>query len=509
VKNSDALELAKQGSPKAIAALLNGQLRTKGVTALVTKDKYFGKEERLKIIFEYDQAKSKEKILAFTQSFFQKINPESISSAMIYGRRKGNDASDWSGEINLSQVDELKEQINFVSEAVEEVESDRVKLPKSESIAKGKEGESKNLPQIPKDKNERLIEASLISLQLLSVDGNKAIEMLNKAIEDFPEHLDFYYDRAVRYFSLDDKPKALIDCLNVLSKEPSHINAQMLEIQIKASLKLFDEVLGLTNSFIDHLSSVDGTDLKDADKDSKLSVAFFYRGFCKAHIENFENSLEDLRQSVLLDSKSEVYKGAIEMIKNLEELSQDIGNESMKILNLSMPEEEYEIAIRAAKQSEEVKLKSDVGLDFSRLQHLLKKQKFRQADKLTYDLMCKAMGKPIDSWFTEQDFQFFPEADLLTIDRLWTVYSNGKFGLSAQRRIYEECGGLFGGDNFTNRVGWESNPMFGQDFFADEEMLDYACEGFLPYLCNAKGKFLFVKNQFIYFAIQQRFKEVS
>ncbi len=138
--NSNILELAKQGNPKAVADLLNGQLQPKGITAIVTKDKYFDKEERLKIVFEFEQAKSKEKILIFTQKFFQKISPQSIGRVMVYGRRKGNDASDWSGEIKLNNTNELADQVNFASKVFEDVEqkskvtSDEIKIDSETDI---------------------------------------------------------------------------------------------------------------------------------------------------------------------------------------------------------------------------------------------------------------------------------------------------------------------------------------------------------------------------------------
>jgi len=139
VKNSDsnpnALELAKQGSPKAIADLLNGQLQPKGITAIVTKDRYFDREERLKIVFEYEQAKSKEKILLFTKKFFQQLNPQSIVIVMIYGRKAGNDAADWRDEIKLNNTiilenlkkSEAEVEIGNDSNQISSL-SDRVKL---------------------------------------------------------------------------------------------------------------------------------------------------------------------------------------------------------------------------------------------------------------------------------------------------------------------------------------------------------------------------------------------
>lgn len=57
----EILAIARQGNPKAISTLINRQLQSKEILAIISKDKYFDKEERLKIVFEFEQAKSKRK----------------------------------------------------------------------------------------------------------------------------------------------------------------------------------------------------------------------------------------------------------------------------------------------------------------------------------------------------------------------------------------------------------------------------------------------------------------
>jgi len=125
------LALAKQGNTSAISKLINNQLSTKGITAIVTKHRYFDKEERLKIVFEYEQAKSKEKILLFTQKFFQKLNPQSIVMVMIYGRKAGNDAADWRDEIKLITANDLGDNINSSSET-NDLQKSRTNLSQEE-----------------------------------------------------------------------------------------------------------------------------------------------------------------------------------------------------------------------------------------------------------------------------------------------------------------------------------------------------------------------------------------
>jgi hypothetical protein len=57
------------------------------------------------------------------------------------------------------------------------------------------------------------------------------------------------------------------------------------------------------------------------------------------------------------------------------------------------------------------------------------------------------------------DIHDFPCEDLRTINQLWLHYSNGKFGFSVQKEIYESLGGTrkYGqqvSEKFGDRVGW-------------------------------------------------------
>ncbi|WP_204152150.1 GUN4 domain-containing protein [Leptolyngbya sp. CCY15150] len=84
-------------------------------------------------------------------------------------------------------------------------------------------------------------------------------------------------------------------------------------------------------------------------------------------------------------------------------------------------------------------LSSERGIDYTRLRDLLKSGNWKTADMETYKLMIQAVGKGTNEWFSEKDCDSFPCTDLLTIDKLWTKYSKGRFGLSVQQQIYASC----------------------------------------------------------------------
>ncbi|MBW4652369.1 MAG: GUN4 domain-containing protein [Kaiparowitsia implicata GSE-PSE-MK54-09C] len=103
----------------------------------------------------------------------------------------------------------------------------------------------------------------------------------------------------------------------------------------------------------------------------------------------------------------------------------------------------------------------DVAQDskYRTLEKLLKAGKWRDADEETYRLMITTVGKEEEQWFERKDLEEFPCEDLRTLDQLWVKYSNGKFGFSVQKQIWQECGSPMTNskewDDFCVRVGWK------------------------------------------------------
>jgi hypothetical protein len=73
--------------------------------------------------------------------------------------------------------------------------------------------------------------------------------------------------------------------------------------------------------------------------------------------------------------------------------------------------------------------------------------------------MLEAANRESDGWLDANSLKQFPCKDLRTIDQLWVSASNGRFGFSVQKPIWEECGRpMFTGgdwDRFCVRVGWK------------------------------------------------------
>jgi hypothetical protein len=106
--------------------------------------------------------------------------------------------------------------------------------------------------------------------------------------------------------------------------------------------------------------------------------------------------------------------------------------------------------------------------------------------------MCEVMGRQQEGWLRVEDIQQFPCADLRTIDQLWVKYSDGKFGFSVQKKIWQDEGSPTSSgtkwDRFCFRVGWQDQQATR---YVDYEELNFSLtnspKGELPI-----GGFIFV-----------------
>jgi hypothetical protein len=105
-------------------------------------------------------------------------------------------------------------------------------------------------------------------------------------------------------------------------------------------------------------------------------------------------------------------------------------------------------------------LKSERGIDYTKLRDLLKANNWQEAEQETDKVMLKALDEKIN----REALLKFPCTDLRTIDHLWVKYSNGNFGFSVQRQIYWAVGGNLqteeAWNKFVQRVGWTGSVTF-------------------------------------------------
>jgi len=144
---------------------------------------------------------------------------------------------------------------------------------------------------------------------------------------------------------------------------------------------------------------------------------------------------------------------------------------------------------------------SEAGIDYSFLQYLLAIQELEKADEQTRKLVLQAANRS-DNWLRKEEIQSLACEDLFIIDRLWTIYSQGRFGFSVQKGIWESLGAkkwdTGRGEEFSDRVGWHKQKTKTDTYYDSNHLYtikrreDIPCglnapEGNLPSICEFGG----------------------
>ncbi len=132
--------------------------------------------------------------------------------------------------------------------------------------------------------------------------------------------------------------------------------------------------------------------------------------------------------------------------------------------------------------NQEVQLKSSCGMDYRKLRDFLAQGKWKEADAETARVMLAVAKREKEGWLNDESINNFPCEDLRTIDHLWVKYSNGRFGFSVQKRIYQSLGGTREYDSdiwgkFGDKVGWRKDRWL---YYTDITFDKKAPEGHLP-----------------------------
>ena len=133
-----------------------------------------------------------------------------------------------------------------------------------------------------------------------------------------------------------------------------------------------------------------------------------------------------------------------------------------------------------------VPLQSQQGINYQPLQQLLAQQDFQGADVLTLQKLCELAGEAavIRKWVYFTEVESFPIEDLLTIDRLWLMHSEGKFGFSIQRKIWLALGKDF--SKLWTKINWKSGNTWTR--YPKEFIWDLSApQGHLPLSNQLRG----------------------
>ena len=125
-------------------------------------------------------------------------------------------------------------------------------------------------------------------------------------------------------------------------------------------------------------------------------------------------------------------------------------------------------------------------INYVELQQNLLDQNFEEADRLTSSYLRKLAGKVAE----KRGYVFYSEVknmsgiDLVAIDKLWNIYSQGKFGFSVQARILKSVGKKY--ESLWPKIGWKKNGIWTRYPSAFTWSID-APEGHMPLINQLRG----------------------
>ena len=98
---------------------------------------------------------------------------------------------------------------------------------------------------------------------------------------------------------------------------------------------------------------------------------------------------------------------------------------------------------------------SGAGIDFGPLREHLMRLEFEQADRITSEILRQLAGGDAvrRGYVFYSEVAAMPSVDLESLDRLWLVYSQGRFGFSVQGRLLRACGGQW--ERLWPKLGWK------------------------------------------------------
>ncbi|MEL6488527.1 MAG: GUN4 N-terminal ARM-like repeat domain-containing protein [Cyanobacteria bacterium J06621_3] len=124
----------------------------------------------------------------------------------------------------------------------------------------------------------------------------------------------------------------------------------------------------------------------------------------------------------------------------------------------------YESSTDVARQFREqegaaglIKPVSDQDIDYSYLQMLLVQRDYQAADQLTMKKLCELAGERAIArkWVYFTEVAQFSITDLRTIDKLWRLYSEDRFGWSRQHELWMRLGKDW--DRLWTQLIWKSD----------------------------------------------------
>lgn len=204
-------------------------------------------------------------------------------------------------------------------------------------------------------------------------------------------------------------------------------------------------------------------------------------------LENLNRRLELLKQLGPTEQDLSILKYQL-LSKPLEKLNSYQDQRLIvdaEIVNPEQPKKK-ESVMWGMSPDDDIELKSEKGIDYTKLRDLLAAGKWKEADQETAKVMLQAANRVQQRYLDVKDIDNFPCEDLRTIDQLWVKYSQGRFGFSVQKKIYiSNLGGTKEYNEevwkkFGDHVGWRKGGNWLNYSDLTFELRDTTPYGHLP-----------------------------
>ena len=116
-----------------------------------------------------------------------------------------------------------------------------------------------------------------------------------------------------------------------------------------------------------------------------------------------------------------------------------------------------------SKESNDLSAFSEQQDNYLRLRDLLAAQEWHQADEETYEIILKKMNRVKEGWLDYESTVRLPCDLLQKLDRMWLEFSQGRFGFSVQRQIWQELGSKIDYETecqLGERLGWRVDEQW-------------------------------------------------
>ena len=278
-----------------------------------------------------------------------------------------------------------------------------------------------------------------------------------------------------------------------------------------------------------HSFDISKTDILKAYQKQKYQKEFIQKlekeGFCLK--VNKIHQIEELRESFTLLVKEDCIKIEESVIKDFyqknllhyqQEVLEKIKQKREKILvsyktcvelkhlykSLKLRIEDIELIEGLIKNNWTIDhlISSVFQVDYWGLRKLLINKEWQYADEQTKVIILKIANRESQQNLDNQSIKNFSAKDLFTVDQLWVKYSDGKFGFSVQKKIFESLNQ--DKEVFAEKVGWKKKAGLLRTFLSEKSynQLTFnsdAPKGHFP-VWGVKDRKLF-GNDFIHFRL--------